>query len=955
MNKVDVLTPRDFAQAEPIARAERRSAPKAIKVVLPVWGYNYVRQFLEIGLRTLLAPGNIPALATTLPTEFVLLTSEDDRALIEENAAFKNLAAICDTKIQPIDHLITDGNYSTTITLAYTEAVRAADQTMLDTCFFFLVSDYIIADGSLANALNLMLDGASAVVVGNFQVSYEDALPWLQDRLARNKQPLAIAPRELMRWALTHLHPATLANTVNIPFNHNSHTNRLFWRVDSNTMLGKFYLMHMLCVRPEVTNFIIGSSCDYSFVPEMCPSGNVNAITDSDEYLVIEMQPRHHESRFLQPGPLKESSLAKSLSEWATAVHRANAAHTVIFHADEVPANIDGSIASADAFISKISRYLTRIPQPHRGHPYWYGAMAAFYDATGRKLNEDEWRYVLGLPASTRDWLSTWLLYRAKYALLGRPPHVLPWHPLWPDYQAALAELKPFFDDPKTRLLMLSNEPTALSLILADGGERVQRLRCNPFLQSRAERYTSLHEKFDICLVELPETEMRHGDKLVDKIIPLMKSAGRIIVFVMNRHIHDKPKEFVNSVMYHSARFIRSGAIPTEICFVPANRARWRARRGMFGLRVLIDKNPLFSPVAIVGGAFYLALGSIGNLDSLRRMRRVAPRGHTSSFIMRLTVDVPISARDQAGSGTERSVHRQGPKPAYLHDTGASESSIRSYNRGTEVVDVVSLGQTTSPLWHDRPRHLAIILARYQFVASMIAGRTNVAQVDVDDAFGARLLSTGVVDLTIYNPDPSLIDHIRERQDVGRPMKAEYHDIVLDRLPRVHDVVFSFGLLEQITAEEEHALLLHLSSSLAEDGILIIGASASKEIDSPAFRPSPRNSKSGRELKAILEQCFAQVFIFSMHGERIDPGISPTADYSLAVCTSSKWDVGKPKRQSSPLFEICECARGGYYVRITHPNTEPERVDGFTTITDAARWIAQQASDWLRSDRSTSY
>ena len=104
-----------------------------------------------------------------------------------------------------------------------------------------------------------------------------------------------------MEWALNHLHPATLANTVNIPFNHNSHTNRLFWRVDGNTMIGRFYLMHMLCVRPEITDFMIGSSCDYSFIPEMCPSGNVEAITDSDEYLVVELQPRRHEASFFAP------------------------------------------------------------------------------------------------------------------------------------------------------------------------------------------------------------------------------------------------------------------------------------------------------------------------------------------------------------------------------------------------------------------------------------------------------------------------------------------------------------------------------------------------------------------------------------------------------------------------------------------------------------------------------
>ena len=112
-----------------------------------------------------------------------------------------------------------------------------------------------MADNSLGNAVKRMLAGASAVVVGNCQVVLEDAMPWLQQRLARTKHALALNPRELMAWALNHLHPATLANTVNIPFNHNSHTNRLFWRVDGNTMLGRFYLMHMLCVRPEGYEF----------------------------------------------------------------------------------------------------------------------------------------------------------------------------------------------------------------------------------------------------------------------------------------------------------------------------------------------------------------------------------------------------------------------------------------------------------------------------------------------------------------------------------------------------------------------------------------------------------------------------------------------------------------------------------------------------------------------------
>src|SRR5262249_50922152 len=162
-----------------------------------------------------------------------------------------------------------------------------------------------------------------------------EAMPWLRERLGRGSTGhAAFSPRELMRWALGHLHPATLANTVNVSGTHNAHTNRLFWRVDDHTLLGRFYLMHMIAVRPEVSDFRIGASWDYSFVPEMCPSGNVSVITDSDEYLVVEMQPRAHEAGFLRQGPLRPEGLARSLSEWTTAQHRRNVAHSLVYHAD---------------------------------------------------------------------------------------------------------------------------------------------------------------------------------------------------------------------------------------------------------------------------------------------------------------------------------------------------------------------------------------------------------------------------------------------------------------------------------------------------------------------------------------------------------------------------------------------------------------------------------------------
>src|SRR5262249_20131427 len=703
----------------------RRSPPTAAKLVLPVWGYRYVRQFLEVSLPTLLAPGNIPALAQALDCEFIILTSVDDQSQIAEHPAFARLSKVCRTSIRLIDHLITDGNHSTTITIAYTEAIRSVGAAMVDTCFFFLVSDYIVADGSLANAVARMRRGVSAVVVGNFQVDGDEAEPSLREALRAAGAVLALTPRQLMRWALDHLHPATIANTVNIPLTHNSHTNRLFWRVDGATVLGRFYLMHMLCVRPELVEFTIGASCDYSFVPEMCPSGEVEAITDSDECLIVEMQPRGHESAFLRPGPHKIAALAKSLAEWTTVTHRDNARRSIVFHAEDVPPTIADSIAEADSFIEQVGRAIRVAPQPHRNHPYWRGAMAAFNDATGRRLTIEESRYALAHSVDG-GWFNEWVMWRAKNAILGRPPRVFPWHPAWVDFRVVLQELDPFFEDRNKRLLMLSNVPTPFTVALSDSGERVRRLRCSPFLQSPPERYQALAGHFDICLLELAENEMRQGAYVVDRVVPLMKPDGVILVSIYNRRNRNDPRAmpegFAPHVSYNSVNFIRPGALPAEVRYVPANLVRWTAYQSLGGLRDFASRHPVIGfPVLAVCAGFLILLSALGNLDRLRRTTGSTTHGICSSMLLRLRVDgrgvtpVGVQARKLIGLADDD----EGKADSTYGDT----TRELQYSRCVELkrrFGLTSLGLMTNQVWHDDPRRLTFLLARYKFVAKML-------------------------------------------------------------------------------------------------------------------------------------------------------------------------------------------------------------------------------------------
>ena len=61
---------------------------------------------------------------------------------------------------------------------------------------------------------------------------------------------------------------------------------------------------------------------------------------------------------------------------------------------------------------------------------------------------------------------------------------------------------------------------------------------------------------------------------------------------------------------------------------------------------------------------------------------------------------------------------------------------------------VTQLGLMTNQGWRDDPKRLAFTLARYKFVAKMLAGRRNVLEIGCADAFGTRIVQQAVDKVT---------------------------------------------------------------------------------------------------------------------------------------------------------------------------------------------------------------
>jgi hypothetical protein len=527
------------------------------------------------------------------------MTRAEDVPFIRKHPAWRRLSEICTVEIRAIDDLIVDGNHHVTITLAYAQAVRAAGDTMCDTCFVFLVSDCLLADGSLAHVLSRVQAGASGVVTGHLQIVAESAAESFARYLDPRRQDLVLAPRALMRVALAHLHPTTMGSMVNREGEYYANANRLFWSVDAETLVARFYLMHMAAIRPEIADFVVGASCDYSFIPEMCPSGRVAAIADSDDYLAVEMQPRNQEARHCHPGRLEPKKLARAMSDWTTAEHRENARQPLIFHGAEVPAAAAGVQAEADDFVASVGRHLSRKAHPHRNHPYWMGAVAAHAALGGCTPPWPSQGNGSGVTPGLRDRFLE-VLWRLRFAAFGRPPDVRAWHPRWPDFRLPFKAVN-LLAAGSDRLLVVSNAPGLFAHWLKDTVPDIVSVDGDRVPDGADDVTTTLAGGFGVGLLVLLREQLDSANAWIDRISVLLRPGGALLVVVTN-HIGDAV-EGVDLEAFRIARGLFNAELRVrEIRYVPESRLRRAVQRMLLDLTRTVRQRPsLLFPLAAAG------------------------------------------------------------------------------------------------------------------------------------------------------------------------------------------------------------------------------------------------------------------------------------------------------------------------------------------------------------------
>ena len=209
------------------------------------------------------------------------------------------------------------------------------------------------------------------------------------------------------------------------------------------------------------------------------------------------------------------------------------------------------------------------------------------------------------------------------------------------------------------------------------------------------------------------------------------------------------------------------------------------------------------------------------------------------------------------------------------------------------VIDVVDeigvqrLGIMQNEAWHHDPKHLLFTMSRYKFVAKMLSGKDNVAEIGCGDAFFSRIVLQEVGRLTAIDYDPLFIKDALERNTERWAVTAMTHDILQGPVPNgPYDAVYSMDVLEHIEPKYEAIFLENLKRTIVTGGVAIVGMPSleAQVYACEASKAGHINCKSGADFKALMQKHFEQVFLFSMNDEVVHTGYVKMAHYLIALC-----------------------------------------------------------------------
>jgi len=178
---------------------------RPIYLLVVFWGELHRGHFAQLLLPSLLAPGNLPAIASVPGSKLVLCTTKPDWDALQSLPLFEKARQYVQPLWIEMEFPLPESNKYLHSAAGFKRAVQRCWQ---DGAYAsFLVPDLILSDGTLKHFRKLAADGSAASLIPSLRYDSDGCLAALRARgLYEDGQPIVASGRELAGVGLENLH-----------------------------------------------------------------------------------------------------------------------------------------------------------------------------------------------------------------------------------------------------------------------------------------------------------------------------------------------------------------------------------------------------------------------------------------------------------------------------------------------------------------------------------------------------------------------------------------------------------------------------------------------------------------------------------------------------------------------------------------------------------------------------
>jgi hypothetical protein len=328
-----------------------------------LWGRDYVDNFVNGSLPTLLAPGNLGGMSPDGGSKLLIVTTEEDAEHFRAAPAYAALRRHIATEFRYIEKPHGRNKYE----IVSGHQCRVIHASKDFDALVFLYPDFIFADGTICNVLGRLAEGYDAVVMPVPRAAEETIRPELEKH--EKSGAIALEPRRFVEIAARNLHHSMASYFLDAKA-FSAYPSTLLWRVADNALLFRCFHLHPIALRVQRNNpnyttpFRI--TLDEEYLPRLFPcSDRIYFVEDSDEAAVCSLTESAFAPYPIHPWLRPNTALIAQWAEGSASVlHREFVRHSYRWHSGEVDS---GTWMSAETGAADfVDRVLERLRIPDR-------------------------------------------------------------------------------------------------------------------------------------------------------------------------------------------------------------------------------------------------------------------------------------------------------------------------------------------------------------------------------------------------------------------------------------------------------------------------------------------------------------------------------------------------------------------------------------------------------------